>query len=840
MVRWHKGPMEEARAVGGVSQSNVTNTTLLAVVEFGVIIIYATLVAISLFDGFIATVPSSHELLNRLLGQVFDHLIVIVVHIPTCIMGFLKPQSCTTFFRFSLFFLHYICLIVDVFFILIRIGTLNTSSVVVGHALFTVAIMIFTGRMFAIKFGIRSHIDLLQRNNIKNNKNKIQFGFIKTTKMKLLILLVIWISITILTIEIIIRLFKIPLSLFFHFATSVVYWYSFPLTMLLLCLFLLDVFALYLIPASSKHPISLKELKINEDSDDNESRVTSKIASRMTSKVTSRMTSKAPSRSISRTASRSNIKEEITTTREKGLVALLIACYKSESIIMQTLRAAILAGIPCQDIYVCHNGNQDQPIDNTGHKVHQFCKKHNLSVNYLWLPEGNKTITMYYVVKNYCGMYPYILMTDDDVQLPLNMDLKGPIEKFQSDPNIKACAYTIRCGKVPPEFKEDNDLNDDDDIVKVQQQLNGNKKSIWTRIENITKSKEGDNILVGLQSLEYLLAGYIKLFQSTFGSTLSHHGAIGLWDRQSLIEVLDEHNSMFDGEDLQMGILLHIQNKNYKIITNAVTPAYTQPPTNWFYESKIGEKSLARQRIFSWDITTHRYIFQYLKLLLFYWNRNILILKPFLIDEVLTIIEDYLRVVSIIYLSIARPAVFIQLIMGMILFQYCIVLIFDFVILHHRPSLRTRPLVLFLFPFYRILLLLFRFIALVLNLLLYTPWIKNTKTIRTRNIRDTLPPKIPLNHLKFRRDIWSKLWVTENTSENGLMPPSTQPSTMNFSDVNNSTNPQSLNLRNTPKKHSCRWSLVFCVSFAVAVEVLILIILPYLFYVSHSVDAVNN
>lgn len=75
---------------------------------------------------------------------------------------------------------------------------------------------------------------------------------------------------------------------------------------------------------------------------------------------------------------------------------------------------------------------------------------------------------------------------------------------------------------------------------------------------------------------------------------------------------------MFDGDDLQMGLILHGMNKNYRIITNTVTPVYTVPPTTWFVEPIVGEKSLMRQRVFSWDLTEHRYVFEYLKVI-YYW-----------------------------------------------------------------------------------------------------------------------------------------------------------------------------------------------------------------------------
>jgi cellulose synthase/poly-beta-1,6-N-acetylglucosamine synthase-like glycosyltransferase len=74
------------------------------------------------------------------------------------------------------------------------------------------------------------------------------------------------------------------------------------------------------------------------------------------------------------------------------------------------------------------------------------------------------------------------------------------------------------------------------------------------------------SLWVAYQDFEYILSGYMKLFQSQTGSALSAHGAIALWKRDVLVDlVLHNHNTMFHGEDLQMGIILHTLSKRSKI-----------------------------------------------------------------------------------------------------------------------------------------------------------------------------------------------------------------------------------------------------------------------------------
>ena len=51
------------------------------------------------------------------------------------------------------------------------------------------------------------------------------------------------------------------------------------------------------------------------------------------------------------------------------------------------------------------------------------------------------------------------------------------------------------------------------------------------------------------------------MLQSQMGSAVYAHGAIALWENDILIAVLKQHNTLFDGEDLQMGVILHSFNQ---------------------------------------------------------------------------------------------------------------------------------------------------------------------------------------------------------------------------------------------------------------------------------------
>ncbi len=65
----------------------------------------------------------------------------------------------------------------------------------------------------------------------------------------------------------------------------------------------------------------------------------------------------------------------------------------------------------------------------------------------------------------------------------------------------------------------------------------------------------------------------MKQLQWRFGSTMSCHGAIGLWRRDVLgKKILWDHDTVFHGEDMYMGLMLHRMRKNYTIMVSVPVP----------------------------------------------------------------------------------------------------------------------------------------------------------------------------------------------------------------------------------------------------------------------------
>ena len=285
---------------------------------------------------------------------------------------------------------------------------------------------------------------------------------------------------------------------------------------------------------------------------------------------------------------------------------LLIACHQSslteekQAAFTNTLKSAMKV-FPPSHIFVCDNGNAISPVDATqavAHSIHP-------DINYLYIPEGNKTFAFYWCNRYWipflaqCGRVPdfkYALITDDDVPLPA--DLHIPHEYLRLHPEVKAVHFAITAS-----------------------------------------TPDGHpGMLVRCQDIEYKMAAVHKYFQSAMSRALSCHGAIGLWERSTLDRVFYDHDTVFHGEDLYMGLALLRLRDDARIISCPQTIVPTYAPDNW--------PMLFRQRVKSWELTSHKKTFTYLFELLnpaSFCHAPSLALKPYFLQELLTIILDWLR-----------------------------------------------------------------------------------------------------------------------------------------------------------------------------------------------------
>ena len=395
---------------------------------------------------------------------------------------------------------------------------------------------------------------------------------------------------------------------------------------------------------------------------------------------------------------------------------LMIACHCSTMTVERcetfsnTLRSA-LAVFPPSHIFVCDNGPTIQPQDAT-----QFVAKQvHPDINYLYIPEGNKTFAFYWCNKYWIpflarsGVVPnftYALIIDDDVPLPA--DLHIPHEHLRQDTRIKAVHFPITA----------------------------------------TTPDGNPPLLVNCQDVEYKLAAVHKLFQATMYRSLSCHGAIALWERKSMGEVFHGHDTVFNGEDLYMGITLLRKRDDSKIISSAQTIVTTYAPDNF--------PVLFRQRVKSWELTSHKKTFTYLVEVinpLSFFHLPSLCLKPYFMQELLTILLDWLRIFLICGLLIRDTLGLLLMTAFFTILLYIQLILFQFVILRERRDLRSSFFTIFMFPFYKFMSLVFRICALCQNILVYSKERKNLPIkVREDEIRD-IPP-LPPHHLVDWFSVW--------------------------------------------------------------------------------------
>ena len=83
---------------------------------------------------------------------------------------------------------------------------------------------------------------------------------------------------------------------------------------------------------------------------------------------------------------------------------------------------------------------------------------------------------------------------------------------------------------------------------------------------------------------------YGKQFQDRFSTVLYPHGAISLWEREALILCLRDHDTVFPGEDVTMGIWLVQNNLEMRMDHRFVID--TEAPSSWIDHYKQRGKVL--------------------------------------------------------------------------------------------------------------------------------------------------------------------------------------------------------------------------------------------------------
>lgn len=353
-------------------------------------------------------------------------------------------------------------------------------------------------------------------------------------------------------------------------------------------------------------------------------------------------------------------------------------------VLTNTIDAALRV-FDASDIYIFHNSSDQELPDRV---MMECCARRCV---YVPIGIGSKSISAYYgaMLGNWLG-YEYVIVMDDDTRLPLEMTsvLNQPLD-------CEAYCFAIAAAS-------------NDDPAKVP----GSAK-----------------LIIALQDIEYKLSDLSKLVQYNFTSTssvLAPHGAINMWRTDVLVDIMNEHNCIFHGEDYQMGLIMRNRHPKSRlgIISNCIVN--TVAPCTW--------RDLYMQRLTSWDLAAQQFLWggfcasqrsaHYMQVLFCLpCSIDNLFIRVCTLEDVWTVLQDYLRVIliayHIIFSIIYRYVNVVVLVMYLVVIasQWVIAFALQYVKLGRRPDLQlqkdVRLRAVLLFPIYRFMFSFVRVFALL-------------------------------------------------------------------------------------------------------------------------------
>lgn len=319
-------------------------------------------------------------------------------------------------------------------------------------------------------------------------------------------------------------------------------------------------------------------------------------------------------------------------------------------------------------------------------------------INVAHLRYGNKTLAQYACVYDLVKRFDMrgstvdiVTLIDDDVFIPPTFS-GSSLERQFFDPSKVAIAYPLRIANA------------------------------------------GSSTYATLQDAEYFTGNVARYAQDHFGSQLFASGAVATWKIHPLLRVLERHCTAFNGEDLEMGYLLHklcdAQTDKLGVSTsvrigfepNVVVPTtvpvcllhgYDLLPgplkRRWGIKSHdCGEASFFSQRLRSWDPACHAYIWKFVKIIFSPRGTTYgpkAFIRVLCLWKLISILREYMLVFGIVF-SFARISNTEQLIDLGIFYADSIVVSWAFGILccwsqswsTARQGMALRPDVVFSYP----------------------------------------------------------------------------------------------------------------------------------------------
>ena len=404
--------------------------------------------------------------------------------------------------------------------------------------------------------------------------------------------------------------------------------------------------------------------------------------------------------------------------------AFVISCHNSSDVVENTLRS-LLSKVRPNTIFVGDNGStpeEQEATNNICYRLsYEYCKNNDLPfieenmINYGHSPMGNKTIAQYASVCNLPDYVEFVTCIDDDTRLHETWEVQKVIHYFK-DENVAVLAYPLKAEK--PKF--DVEL---------------------------------------FQAIEYIIAGFTKIWHSKIWSTIFNSGAFGTYRVEILKEAFQNHNTDFNGDDLQICLNIHQlkgnayltipdkkHTKDYRVLAATDMIVSTIVPKCFFHLKSISptlfknaenctcdNPDLFKQRSKGWFVSKHRFIPKYLKMIFNCKGSRGIWVRLVALYELLIILNEYFILVYVALLLRSYGWWMMEAFIIGIAVNVFSMLLFNQVVLKRNKlgipmeAITIQPLVYKIF-----MITIYRYCGLFYNMFCYLPKHRSGKLIKER------------------------------------------------------------------------------------------------------------
>ncbi|KAI8920376.1 hypothetical protein DFJ77DRAFT_452381 [Powellomyces hirtus] len=445
--------------------------------------------------------------------------------------------------------------------------------------------------------------------------------------------------------------------------------------------------------------------------------------------------------------------------------AIIIACHNSSEVLRNTL-THLLKLVQPRAIFLADNGSSDKEVVATKAVAAEFTDAYRKThPNYLGtginigvLKKGSKTIAQFSVLNSLAHLksdIEFVSLLDDDTTFPETWSEQYIMNMFANDLQCHCLAYPIEAER-------------------------GN----------------GGVLLENFQNFEYRISMFIKIAQATIRSAFFPSGAVSTWRAATLLDILSRHDTMFRGDDLQMGLIMHTLYGEVKYLNpeEVHTAGYsikvapysipTLVPVHWLHlkdlfpkvywkhlpSCECGEPSLFYQRARSWEVARHRFFWKFVRVAIHAqkWNHwSTWFAKLCAIDAVTGILNDFVQIAMVFYIVFVSGG-FLSvglLTLESLAFQMAAFHLLNLCVLNRSVYTSIPIEIRTLYPIFYMLPIniLVKHAAMVYNYLHYTPMVRNEDDIGTQaRKRDLQMMDVSWSPRNLQQE---QLWLTERVAK---------------------------------------------------------------------------